>query len=301
MLNNHSIYAAFNSCKKIYGLSEVHVQLIAKQLGVLAKEVVDVIDANPTLYTTRMNLVNSNYSNPVSGNEFSGLIITGITAIPFISTVSVIREGDNGGTITLSISGGTFTSSTSTNNWTIAAGNTNLTLASVGTGTTTKVLTFTGVAQLGTLSIQCKAAGITGGASASDTLYYEVPAVAVDYSTISSLATRMTAMEAITSQTIVDGIDLSTEHFDVALIEDYEDYANIYLVVATTDTSNSNILLPPSTGSMRKIIVTNQTVNTIKAVVDGNDVINIAETDIDVATEASITLIDFAEGKWATT
>jgi hypothetical protein len=242
MLNNYSIYSAFNSCKKIYGLSEVHVQLIAKQLGVLAKDVVDVIDANPTLYTIRMNPVNSNYSNPVSGTEFSGLIVTGITAIPYLTTSSVIREGDNGGTIVLTPSTSTFTSSTSASNWTVSVGTTGLTLSAVGTGTATKVLTFTGTAKPGTISIKCKSTGITSGV-ASDTYYFDVPELNFDYSTLSAIESRVTGLETLVgaeggADDIVDRLIAAEE-----AIQDIEDVVQEKVTFAIATAADEILVL----------------------------------------------------------
>jgi hypothetical protein len=242
MLNNYSIYAAFNSCKKIYGLSEVHVQLIAKQLGVLAKEVVDVIDANPTLYTTRMNPVNSNYSNAVSGNEFAGLIVTAITAIPYLTTSSVIREADSGGTITLIPSTSTFTSSTSAANWIINAGTTGLTLSAVGAGTATKVLTFTGTAKPGTISIQCKASGMASGV-ASDTYYFDVPELNFDYSTLSAIESRVAGLETLVGAE--GGADDIVDRLIAAetAIEDIEDVVQEKVAFATAVAADEILVL----------------------------------------------------------
>jgi hypothetical protein len=196
MLNNYDVYVAFNQCKKIYGVTEVHVQLIAKQLGVLAGDVIDVIDANSSLYATRMNSANSNYTSNVSGSEYAGMIVTGITAIPYLSTKSIIREADNGGTIVLTPSTSTFANSTSTENWTVDVGLTGLTLVSVNAGTATKTLTFTGTAKPGTISIKCKAAGIKSGV-ASDTLYFDVPEINFDYTTLSAIEARVTDLETL--------------------------------------------------------------------------------------------------------
>ena len=242
MLNNYSIYSAFNSCKKIYGLSEVHVQLIAKQLGVLAKDVVDVIDANPTLYTTRMNPVNSNYSNPVSGTEFSGLIVTAITAIPYLTTSSVIREGDNGGTIVLTPSTSTFTNSTSAGNWTVDVGLTGLTLHSVNAGTATKTLTFTGTAKPGTISIKCKYTGIASGV-ASDTYYFDVPELNFDYSTLSAIESRVSGLETLVgaeggADDIVDRLIAAEE-----AIQDIEDVVQEKVTFAIATAADEILVL----------------------------------------------------------
>lgn len=196
MLNNYDVYVAFNQCKKIYGVTEVHVQLIAKQLGVLAGEVIDVIDANSSLYSTRMNPANSNYTSNVSGSEYAGMIVTGITVIPYLSTKSIIREADNGGTIVLTPSTSTFKNSTSTDNWTVDVGTTGLTLVSVNNQTATKTLTFTGTAHPGTISIKCKSSGIASGV-ASDTLYFDVPEINFNYTTLAAIESRVADVETL--------------------------------------------------------------------------------------------------------
>jgi hypothetical protein len=194
MLNNYQIYKAFNRCQQIYGITEVHVQLIAKQLGVLASDVIDVINDNSSLYATRMNAANSVYSSKILGDEFGGLIITKITTIPYLTGVTSIREGSDGGTIVLTPQGDTFGASTSTGNWTVDVGQTGLTLASVNSATATKTLTFTGTAKPGTVSIKCKAAGLAGTVN-SDTVYIDIPEINFGYSTISGVDTRLTALE----------------------------------------------------------------------------------------------------------
>jgi hypothetical protein len=209
---------------------------------VLAKDVVDVIDANPTLYTIRMNPVNSNYSNPVSGTEFSGLIVTGITAIPYLTTSSVIREGDNGGTIVLTPSTSTFTSSTSASNWTVSVGTTGLTLSAVGTGTATKVLTFTGTAKPGTISIKCKSTGITSDV-ASDTYYFDVPELNFDYSTLSAIESRVTGLETLVgaeggADDIVDRLIAAEE-----AIQDIEDVVQEKVTFATATAADEILVL----------------------------------------------------------
>jgi len=196
MLNNYQIYKAFNRCRQIYGVTEVHVQLIAKQLGVLASDVIDVINNNPSLYATRMNAANSAYGSRILGDEFGGLVVSGITVIPYLTAVTSIREGSNGGTIVLTPQGDTFGSSQSTGNWTVDVGQTGLTFASVNAATATKTLTFTGTAKPGTVSIKCKAAGLTGTVD-SDTVYIEIPEINFGYSTIAGVDTRLSALETL--------------------------------------------------------------------------------------------------------
>lgn len=187
-MTHKQIYSAFQACKKIYGTQEVHVQLIAKQLGVTASKIIEHIEANPTLFVTRMNSINSGYENKVLGNEYPGLLVSSVSSLVWLTTSSIIREGDNGGEIVLTPSAGTFTNSTATANWIIDAGTTGLTLDSVNTATATKTLTFTGTAYSGKLKIACKAAGVSG---TSDTDYIEIDIVernmsAADYASLQS-------------------------------------------------------------------------------------------------------------------
>lgn len=184
-MNLKQLYIGFMRAKYVYGHNPIHVQLVARQMNVLAGEVVDFILANPTYVSTRYISPNENISNIVMGNEYAGLYVVNVTPIAFISTVSVIREGDSGGTITLAIENDTFTNSTITSNWTIDAGNTGLTLASVDSGTTSKILTFTGTTKTGVISIQCKDSGLTGAGKDSDVLYLTVEAKSLDFDTLS--------------------------------------------------------------------------------------------------------------------
>ena len=302
MLNNYDVYVAFNQCKKIYGVTEFHVQLIAKQLGVLAGEVVDVIDANSSLYSTRMNPANSNYTSNVSGSEYAGMIVTGITVIPYLSTKSIIREADNGGTIVLTPSTSTFRSSTSTDNWIVDVGTTGLSLASVNNQTATKTLTFTGTAQTGTISIKCKSTGITSGV-ASDTIYIDIAALRVDYSAISNIAAGVTAIEGdvetlqgevFPTITVVDTSTADGNNYDVL-------ETDVHIVVEKTSVNNGDtVTLMAASGSGKKIIITNaDDTSDVVITPDGNDTIFSDATHV-LGEESSVVLVDAIEGMWVT-
>ena len=302
MLNNYDVYVAFNQCKKIYGVTEVHVQLIAKQLGVLAGEVIDVIDANSSLYSTRMNPANSNYTSNVSGSEYAGMIVTGITTIPYLSTSSVIREADNGGTIVLTPSTSTFKNSTSTDNWIVDVGLTGLTLASVNNQTATKTLTFTGTAHPGTISIKCKSTGITSGV-ASDTIYIDIAALRVDYSAISNIAAGVTAIEGdvetlqgevFPTITVVDTSTADGNNYDVL-------ETDVHIVVEKTSVNNRDtVTLMAASGSGKKIIITNaDDTSDVVITPDGNDTIFSDATHV-LGEESSVVLVDAIEGMWVT-
>lgn len=314
-MTHKQIYSAFQACKKIYGTQEVHVQLIAKQLGIIALDVVEYIEANPTLFVTRMNNINSGYENKVLGNEYPGLLVSSVSSLVWLTTSSIIREGDDGGTIVLTPSAGTFKNSTSTANWIVDAGTTGLTLASVNNGTTTKTLTFTGTAYSGKLKIACKADGVSGE---SNTDYIEIDIVernmsVVDYSLIESnlaaiettigdytgvddIATDLAALQAL-NVIATTTLDLSsTNGFPAALPTDYSHV----IVTANPENNPGEIALPVSTGSGLKVtIIPAPSLTTgIKIQPSGTDEINGEKALFFVPNKNSVTLIDVAEGKW---
>jgi hypothetical protein len=311
-MTHKQIYSAFQACKKIYGTQEVHVQLIAKQLGVTASEIIEHIEANPTLFVTRMNNINSGYENKVLGNEYPGLLVSSVSSLVWLTTSSVIREGDNGGTIILTPSAGTFNASTSAANWIVDAGTTGLTLASVNGGTNTKTLTFTGTAYSGKLKIACKAAGVSG---TSDTDCIEIDVVernlsATDYSLVES---DIDAIETAIGDYVGDA-DIST---DLAAVQSAlipvinvvdmsdgdggsdDDYTVLdedqYIVVI--DNESHDVLLPAGVVG-RKIVISNQTDAELSVVPYDTETINGAGSDTLTTTE-SATLICYADGKWA--
>lgn len=194
-MNNRQLYAAFNNAKKVYGCTSVHVQLIARQLGILASEVVEYVMANPSLVNYAMKSQESGYSNPVMGNEYTGMYILSVTALPYLTTESIINEGATSPTLVLDLSADSFKTTHSENlsNWEINVGTTGLTAASFSKSS--KTLTFSGTAKRGTITIKVKAAGMTGGV-ATDVLTFDVNEVSLDYATVAALATRMTAAES---------------------------------------------------------------------------------------------------------
>ena len=314
-MTHKQIYSAFQACKKIYGTQEVHVQLIAKQLGVTASEIIEHIEANPTLFVTRMNNINSGYENKVLGNEYPGLLVSSVSSLVWLTTSSVIREGDNGGTIVLTPSAGTFKASTSTENWIIDAGTTGLTLASVNNGTATKTLTFTGTAYSGKLKIACKAAGVSG---TSDTDYIEIDIVernmsAADYSLIESdidaiettigtysgeddIATDLAALQALNVITTTT-LDLSLTHESPAALPVTHSHV---IVTANPELNPGEIALPASTGSGLKVTVIGapSIMTGIVFQPNGTDTINGENNIFLVPNKSSVTLIDIEEGEW---
>lgn len=174
MINQKQLYDAFRACKQIYGVDRVHVNLIAIQLNVLAIDVITYINNNPTLVNTRFEAANSGFVKPETAN-YPGTYVTGVTSIPFISTVSVPKVEEDGATIVLTLSGDTFAAAAETiENFTVDAGTTGLTLSTSTKDSDTQVtLVFTGTVGAGTLSIGVKATALTG-TMASDIVYLVV-------------------------------------------------------------------------------------------------------------------------------
>lgn len=290
-MTHKQIYSAFQACKKVYGTQEVHVQLIAKQLGVIASDVVEYIEANPTLFVTRMNNINSGYENKVLGNEYPGLLVSSVSSLVWLTASGIIREGDNGGEIVLTPSAGTFKSSTLTTNWIVDAGTTGLTLDSVSNGTTTKTLTFTGTAYSGKLKIACKTAGVSG---TSDTDYVEIDIVernmsAADYS---ALEADYSALETSLIP-VINIVDMGTDGDDADhAITDADQY------VVITDNNGHDVVLPLSSIG-RKIVVINQSSSGLDVTPTDDDTINGVDFKT-IATKESATFICYANGKWAT-
>lgn len=197
-MNQYQLYTGFIRAQKVYGQASPHVQLIAKQLDVLAGEVIDYILANPTLATVHYLTQSSGVSNPILGNEYTGMYVDSVTAIPFLTSTSLIREGDNGGTIIVTISGATFEAAAGTaSNWTVGVGTSGLTFASVTKNNSTQcTLTFTGTATLGDITIMAENAAITASVD-SDIVTFSVLEKALDYATVLDIANRLAAVELL--------------------------------------------------------------------------------------------------------
>lgn len=196
-MNQYQLYTGFIRAQKVYGQASPHVQLIAKQLDVLAGEVIDYILANPTLATVHYLTQSSGVSNPILGNEYTGMYVDSVTAIPFLTTTSLIREGDSGATVVVTIEGATFESAAETEaNWTVGVGNTGLTFTQAVKNSATKcTLTFTGTAALGNLTIMAENAA-TSASVDSDTLTLPVSEASLDYATIVALTARVAELES---------------------------------------------------------------------------------------------------------
>lgn len=197
-MNQRTLYRAFMQCQNIYGQTEIHVQLIARQTGLTAAEVVQYCLDNPTLVTTRMRAANDVISNPVMGQEYAGMYIRSVSAIPFLTTESVINQGANGGTIVVILEGATFETAAETEaNWTVDVGNTGLTFTTAVKDSDTQcTLTFTGTARLGNITIMAENAAISAS-SDSDILTFAVSAATLDYATIIDLTSRISSLEGL--------------------------------------------------------------------------------------------------------
>lgn len=301
MINQKQLYDAFRACKQIYGIDRVHVNLIAKQLGVLAIDVITYINNNPTLVDTRFEAANSGFVKPDTTN-YPGVYVTGVSSVPFISTVSRPKVGQTGATIVLTLSGDTFheTAAGTTTNYTIDAGTTGLTLSTATRNSTTQVtLVFTGTVGLGTLSIKAKAAALTGTV-ASDIVYLDMTDPAFTASTLAgvnadivALENAMQAINAITTTTL----DLASTNGSPAALPVTHSHV---IVTANPESNPGEIALPVSTGSGLKvtIIPAPLLMTGIEVQPNGTDKINGENTLFLVPNKNSATLIDVEEGEW---
>ena len=193
-MNNRDLYKSFTKSKLIYGCSAVHVQLVAKQLNILASEVMDYILANPALVSYEVKTHASGYSNPLIGNEYAGLYIRSVTPLPWLSTSSVIKEGDDGATVVVLLEGCEFGEDKDvedTKNWTIGGLTHGLTLDTITKDEDNQcTLTFTGTAKLGDLTIMAKKEALIANTD-SDVLTVPVSAVTLDYATVQSILARL--------------------------------------------------------------------------------------------------------------
>lgn len=317
MINQKQLYDAFRACKQIYGIDRVHVNLIAKQLGVLAIDVITYINDNPTLVDTRFEAANSGFVKPDTTN-YPGVYVTGVSSVPFISTVSRPKVGETGATIVLTLSGDTFheTAAGNTTNYTIDAGTTGLTLSTATRNSTTQVtLVFTGTVGLGTLSIKAKAAALTGTV-ASDIVYLDMTDPAFTASTLAGVNADIIALEtAVGTYAGKNDIatdlaalqllnEITTTTLDLALTNGSPAALPIthshVIVTANPEANPGEIALPAATGSGLKVtVVVSPSITTgIQFQPDGTDTINEANDTFLVPNKNSATLIDIAEGEW---
>jgi hypothetical protein len=198
MITNKQLYDGLTRARMVYGHNELHIQLVAKQMGVLASDIAEYLIANPTLVTHREVIAGQGNPNPAMGEEYSGTYISNVTLLPYLETESKIVEGANGGTIVVTLTGGTFETAAGTaSNWTVDVGLTGLTFASVAKNSSSQcTLTFTGTAALGTISIMAENAATTASVD-SDTLSFDITAASLSYATVTSLITRLSALESV--------------------------------------------------------------------------------------------------------
>ena len=198
MITNKQLYDGLTRAKMVYGQSELHVQLIAKQMGILASEIIEYILANPTLVNSRFIGAGQGSPNPAMGEEYSGTYLSNVILLPYLETESKIVEGANGGTIVVTLTGGTFETAAGTaSNWTVDVGLTGLTFASVAKNSASQcTLTFTGTAALGTISIMAENAAISASVD-SDTLSFDITSASLNYATVTDLVTRLSILETV--------------------------------------------------------------------------------------------------------
>lgn len=316
MINQKQLYDAFRACKQIYGIDRVHVNLIAIQLGVLAIDVVTYIANNPTLVETRFEPANSGYIKPET-NNYPGIYVTSVTAVPFISTVSRPKVGATGATIVLTLSGDTFATAAETPaNFTIDAGTTGLTLSTSTKDSNTQVtLVFTGTVEVGTLSIKATATALTGSV-ASDIVYVDMTDPTFTASTLAGvnsdivalesavgtyageddIATDLAALQALNVITITT-LDLSLTNGSPAALPVTHSHV---IVTANPESNPGEIALPVSTGSGLKVTVIDAPSITTGIVFqpNGTDTINGENDTFLVPNKNSVTLIDISEGQW---
>lgn len=195
-MNNRDFYKAFAKAKLIYGCTMVHVQLIARQLNVLASDVVDYILDNPALVSYEIKTQASGYSNPIMGNEYTGLYVKHVAVLPWLTSESAVQEGNAGATVIVEMEGSKFENAATTKtNWTVDAGTTGLTLSAIQKNSDTKcTLSFTGTAKPGDLRIVAKNAAIVADKD-SDVLAVHVMPASLDYATVQSILARLDALE----------------------------------------------------------------------------------------------------------
>ncbi|MDY0387402.1 MAG: hypothetical protein RBT65_09805 [Methanolobus sp.] len=316
MINQRQLYDAFRACKQIYGIDRVHVNLIAIQLGVLAIDVITYINNNPTLVNTRFEAANSGFVKPETAN-YPGVYVTDVASIPFISTVSVPKVGEDGATIVLTLSGDTFAAAAGTiANFTVDAGTTGLTLStSTKDSDTQATLVFTGTIDVGTLSIRATATALTGTV-ASDIVYLDMVDPTFTASTLTKvnadivalesavgayageddIASDLAALQALNVITTTT-LDLSSTNGSPAALP--VTYSHV-IVTANPESNPGEIALPVSTGSGLKVTVIHAPSITTGIVFQPNDTdtINGENDTFLVPSKSSVTLIDISEGEW---
>jgi len=96
--------------------------------------------------------------------------------------------------------------------------------------------------------------------------------------------------------------NLTVSEVDLTGGEDYEVLPEdgIIVVTETAGGGDGDILLPPATGSLRKLIVSVQhATNSVGISADSSDTINLSSS-LTVQALTTVVLLDYAEGKWMT-
>lgn len=152
---------AFNNAKDAYGLSEVHVNLLAIELEVQTVDVVQFIRDNPNIAET--------YSIDSTHGKQPGMYIFAVNEALYENAIltaeTAIVEDDAGGDIVVTPVGGEFVAAeiVKTTSWIFDAGVTELTLASVTVDDGVATATFTGTAVAGFVTLMVKPVAMENG------------------------------------------------------------------------------------------------------------------------------------------
>ena len=192
-MTNKEFYEAFNLAKKVYGADEVHVNLMAKQLGIPAIDVVRYANENHSQLKVRELRPRDGFKNDVMGKLYPGLYIVNVKPMLWLNAAYEIEEGDNGAEVTLT--GATFDKGTVASNFIVDAGTTGLTLDSVNSGTVNKKLTFTGTVKPGILRIIAKASVLDDYSVDSDVVKIVIPEKTFNRAAYAELLARIEALE----------------------------------------------------------------------------------------------------------
>jgi hypothetical protein len=89
----------------------------------------------------------------------------------------------------------------------------------------------------------------------------------------------------------INEVDTSSDY--VAVNSD-----QIIIVTTSSGDDSDKLYIPPATGRQRKLVISNQTANSVILTNYGSDTIN-GTGDLTLTTYSSVVLLDYAEGKWA--
>ncbi len=165
---------AFNNCLEAYNLTEVHVNLLAIELGVSTVSLVQFIKDNPSICET--------YNVTTSSGKTQGMYVYAVNEALYENAILTAETDmvadDDGGDIVVTPVGGEFdaTEAAKTTSWIFDAGTTALVLSSIvisEAGVAT--LTFTETAVEGTVTLIAKPIAMKNG-NHSRPVTVEIPA-----------------------------------------------------------------------------------------------------------------------------